>query len=115
MRATHHVKIWPSFFQRIANREKCFEVRVNDRDYQSGDVVALHAWDPLSGLYIGRGAQVTIRHLQQGTFGLPPNVCVFDWNPDTVIARLEAAGLFWERDNTRSGDGLAIAAGLGWF
>jgi hypothetical protein len=42
----HDTKIWPHFFGPVEKRIKTFEVRVNDRGYQSGDTITLHEWDP---------------------------------------------------------------------
>lgn len=42
----HELKIWPQYFCRIADGSKTFEVRENDRGYQTGDEVTLLEWDP---------------------------------------------------------------------
>lgn len=42
----HHVKIWPENFEPVRLRIKTFEVRKNDRNYQFGDLLCLHEWDP---------------------------------------------------------------------
>lgn len=46
MKRTHEIKIWPQYYFRVANGSKTFEIRENDRDYQSGDKVILREWDP---------------------------------------------------------------------
>lgn len=45
-RNVHELKIWPQYYSRVANGSKTFEIRNNDRDYQSGDKVILREWDP---------------------------------------------------------------------
>lgn len=45
-RRVHELKIWPQYYARVANGSKTFEIRHNDRDYQSGDKVILREWDP---------------------------------------------------------------------
>ena len=42
----HELKIWPQYFERFKDRTKTFEVRVNDRGFQSEDTVVLEEWDP---------------------------------------------------------------------
>lgn len=42
----HHLKCWPTFFDALRDGRKPFEVRRNDRGYQTGDVLVLHKWDP---------------------------------------------------------------------
>ncbi len=42
----HDLKIWPQFFQPVAEGTKTFEVRENDRGYQPGDIVTLREYDP---------------------------------------------------------------------
>jgi hypothetical protein len=43
---THELKIWPQYYCRVADGSKTFEVRENDRAFQSGDIVILKEWDP---------------------------------------------------------------------
>lgn len=43
---THDLKIWPTYFERVLDGSKTFEVRVNDRGYQQGDEINLREWDP---------------------------------------------------------------------
>lgn len=49
----HKLKIWPKFYTRVLEGSKTFEVRVNDRDFQSGDLVVLHEWCPRGERYTG--------------------------------------------------------------
>lgn len=42
----HELKIWPVYYERVANGSKTFEVRRNDRNFQMGDEVILREWDP---------------------------------------------------------------------
>lgn len=39
--ATHYLKCWEMYFDPIAEGRKTFEIRKNDRDYQTGDVLVL--------------------------------------------------------------------------
>lgn len=43
---THHkIKILPEYFKEVLSGHKTFEVRLNDRNYQSGDTVTLREWN----------------------------------------------------------------------
>jgi hypothetical protein len=42
----HELKIWPQYFEPVAQGLKTFEVRKNDRAYQAGDTVVLREWNP---------------------------------------------------------------------
>lgn len=42
----HELKIWPQYYCRVADGSKTFEIRENDRGFQSGDTVILKEWDP---------------------------------------------------------------------
>jgi ASC-1-like (ASCH) protein len=42
----HELKIWPQYYCRVKDGSKTFEIRANDRGFQSGDIVVLKEWDP---------------------------------------------------------------------
>lgn len=42
----HTLKIHPQYYARVADGSKTFEVRENDRGFQSGDTITLQEWDP---------------------------------------------------------------------
>lgn len=44
--AEHNLKSWPTFFARLVDGSKTFELRRNDRDYLPGDVLLLREWVP---------------------------------------------------------------------
>ena len=43
---THELKCWPQYFGPIEDGRKTFELRKNDRGYQTGDVLLLREWNP---------------------------------------------------------------------
>lgn len=59
----HYIKVWPQFFDDIASGKKKAELRVNDRDYQEGDVLRESEWDPETGTVTGRTLDAKITHV----------------------------------------------------
>ena len=49
----HHLKTWPEFFKAVFDGHKRFEIRKNDRNFQVGDRLVLHDYDPKNELYSG--------------------------------------------------------------
>lgn len=49
----HYIKITPHFLERIEDWQKTFEVRKNDRDYQTGDRIILQPFNQLTQQYTG--------------------------------------------------------------
>ena len=43
---THRLKTWPEVYDDMLDKDKDFEVRVNNRDYQVGDHLILAEWNP---------------------------------------------------------------------
>jgi len=43
---SHELKSWPEHFQKVLSKEKTFEFRRNDRDFQIGDYVTLLEFIP---------------------------------------------------------------------
>jgi hypothetical protein len=54
VRCIHDLKTWPTFFQAILDGSKTFELRLDDRGYQVGDVLHLREFDNNRQLYSGR-------------------------------------------------------------
>ena len=56
-------KIWPKYFEKICNGEKDFEVRLNDYEYNIGDVLLLREWNPENKTYTGKSIEKTIKYI----------------------------------------------------
>lgn len=48
--ATHILKTWPAYFERLLDGTKTFEVRKDDRGYQMGDILDLREWVPATSM-----------------------------------------------------------------
>ena len=47
----HELKILPDYYWEVFLGHKTFEIRKNDRDFKTGDMVILKEWNPDSKLY----------------------------------------------------------------
>jgi len=61
----HHVKIEHKFFIRLVSKQKSFEIRYNDRDYQVGDKLefTIINWDKNDpSIYYNHTYEITYIH-----------------------------------------------------
>lgn len=73
---THELKILPEYFREVWARNKTFEVRKNDRNFQVGDTLHLKEWDNQIG-YTGSEILVGVTYvLEGGRFGIESGFCV---------------------------------------
>lgn len=76
----HDLKTWPEFFADLMAGNKPFELRKNDRDFQVGDELCLHEYDPATKAYSGRSVVRVVTYILghrpdagcAATFGLQP-------------------------------------------
>ena len=59
---THNLKTLPVYFQRVWDLEKQFEIRKNDRGFQSGDKLSLDEWTKENS-YTGRIIECTVKYV----------------------------------------------------
>lgn len=86
----HDLKTHPAPFRAVWDGIKLFEVRVNDRGFEVGDLLYLHEWRPETHK---RGAYYTDRRvlarvtymLHGGQYGLPKELCVMGF---TIVNRV---------------------------
>jgi hypothetical protein len=50
----HDLKCWPEYYNAVNDGIKNFDVRNNDRNYKTGDMILLREWDPDTKKYTGR-------------------------------------------------------------
>lgn len=73
----HEIKCWPEFFGKIALREKEFELRKNDRDYQVGEIIKIREYVPNKQRYTGSFVLREISYMLTNTeFGLKEGYCI---------------------------------------
>jgi len=51
---THKLKTWPNYFEMMEKGIKTFEIRKNDRHYQTGDMLILKEYCPNTEQYTGQ-------------------------------------------------------------
>jgi hypothetical protein len=71
----HEIKSWPESFEPIRAQDKTFEIRENDRGYQTGDYLLMYEWNPETEQYTGRTIMALIGYVALGKWGLPVNLC----------------------------------------
>lgn len=64
---THDLKSWPQFFRAIADGTKTHELRINDREFEVGDVLLLREYDPKKRRYTGRQLKAHITYITSQT------------------------------------------------
>lgn len=69
----HYLKTWPEYFQQVKKRKKKFEIRLNNRNYQRGDILILQEFNPATQNYTGSAdiTAVVTYTLQNETFLQP--------------------------------------------
>lgn len=67
----HEVKLLKEYYNEVFMGRKTFEVRKNDRNYQTGDTLILNEWDNDKQEYTGRKmARNVLYILVGGQFGI---------------------------------------------
>lgn len=56
-------KVWPKFFQRIADGDKNFELRLADFECKEGDELLLKEWNPETKQYTGRELKKRVTYI----------------------------------------------------
>lgn len=85
MATQHELKTIQPYFDRVWNGDKTFEVRKNDRDFQSGDEVKLMEYNPNDNTYSGRIVYATIGYVLNGFDALKDGFVCFSIFPHEFI------------------------------
>jgi hypothetical protein len=59
----HELKTWSEYYSLVEDRVKNFEVRLNDRDYQVGDVLVLKEFSAGTQRFTGRSVRRSITYV----------------------------------------------------
>lgn len=89
----HELKTWPGYYEAVECGEKTFELRRNDRDFETGDVLVLREWDPEHG-YTGRSLERLVTYVLR-------NAEAFGLRSGFVVLGLSAAR--WVEDGVSAG------------
>lgn len=81
-RKHHYLKTETKYFQAVEKGVKKFEIRNNDRDFKTYDMVYLQ--ETVNGVQTGREAgpfeiNYVLTDEEAGKYGLLPGHCVFNW------------------------------------
>ena len=72
----HELKILPEYYDAVRCGDKRFELRKNDRDYHTGDILRLKEWDGKQ--YTGEELDSVVRYIYHGIdeYGLAEGYCI---------------------------------------
>jgi hypothetical protein len=70
----HDVKSWVGNYESISSGDREYDDRVNDRDYQVGDIVRFHEFHPFLRKFTQRECDVEITSIQYDLPGLHPAI-----------------------------------------
>lgn len=98
----HELKCYPDYFMEVWEGRKTFELRLNDRDFQQGDLIWLRAWNPSTQTYTGKELTRRAGYIMYGgVFGLPADMCIISlleidpWDTDGD----DDEDIAWEEDD----------------
>lgn len=73
----HRLKTWRAPFEAVWLGAKLYEIRENDRGYETGDTLELAEFDHVAETFTGREVHAEVTYMTHGgQWGLPPNLCV---------------------------------------
>jgi len=75
----HELKTHPVYFEAVLSKNKTFELRENDRNFELNDLVILREYDPILHTYTGREFKFKISYI------LNLNKWFLDFQYDYVI------------------------------
>lgn len=73
----HELKTVNHYFQRVWFKEKTFEVRQNDRDFQTGDTITLREYDKETDKYSGREVMAIVGYVLRDFKAVEPGFVIF--------------------------------------
>jgi hypothetical protein len=86
MQKVHELKTVQPYFDRVWELTKLFEVRKNDRDFQSGDGVILREYSPETNSYSNRMINGTILYVLTNFEGVKEGYVVFSVEVNSFVS-----------------------------
>lgn len=74
----HELKILSQYFIEVKSGRKNFELRKNDRNYQTGDILVLNEWNNTAKCYAGNWVRVRATYILEDAkeYGLSDGFCI---------------------------------------
>jgi hypothetical protein len=76
----HNVKCWSKYFDDVKSGKKSFEVRLNDRNYQVGDILRQSNYDPEIKEFVGEFVDCRITYILDDHMFCKPGYVVMGIN-----------------------------------
>ena len=73
----HTLKTVQPYYGRVLSGQKTFDLRLNDRDFQTGDKALLVEYDSENNTFSGKQSEVEITYVLREFKGIEKNYCVF--------------------------------------
>jgi ASC-1-like (ASCH) protein len=73
---THELKTHPKYYKDVLLGLKKVEVRLNDRNYQEGDLLILNEFDPKTEKYTGGQVKRKVDYIIREVDGLTPDYVI---------------------------------------
>jgi Domain of unknown function (DUF3850) len=82
----HYLKTWKMYFDQIVNGTKNFEIRKNDRNFKTGDVLVLQEWDKSLKGYTGKEVEKEIVYILENSelFGLQKGFVIMGFKNELI-------------------------------
>ncbi len=77
-------KTWPEYFEAVEDKTKPFEIRKDEDDIQTGDILVLEEWDNQCNQYTGRVERRKVGYVLRNVpdFGLKKGFCIIGLLPE---------------------------------
>jgi ParB family chromosome partitioning protein len=72
----HELKTVQPFFNMVKTGYKKFELRNNDRDFMTGDILILKEWDNRNKVFVGDNIAVRVTYVLDQFVGLQQGYCI---------------------------------------
>ena len=72
----HELKIHPKYYRAVLLGLKKVEIRLNDRNYQEGDLLILNEFDPKTERYTGLQLKRKVDFITRDVAGLDPDYVI---------------------------------------